>query len=136
VDLEAPDEELRFVVNQAMALPEELSRRRTPRAPANLDATTCAAGAQGRGIVTTLAEGGAFVEGADLLPLGTPLLLAFELGDLPIVAEAKVVHVNEREVSIAPSFPRGMGLEFTRLESEAAEQIAHWVKETLERYRL
>jgi diguanylate cyclase (GGDEF)-like protein len=136
IDLEARDEELRFVLNQAMALPEELSRRRTPRAPANLGVSVTAAGAERRGILTTLSEGGAFVEGADLQPLGTLLLLAFELGDLPIVAEARVVHVNEREGSIAPSFPRGMGLEFTNLEGEAVEQIAHWVKETLERYRL
>jgi hypothetical protein len=133
---DAHDEELRFVVNQAMALPEELRRRRAARAPANLAVSLSVAGVQRQGTLTTLGEGGAFAEQADLLPVGTSVLLGFELGDLPIVAEAHVVHVSEREVSIAPSFPRGMGLEFTRLEAEAAEQIARWVKETLERYRL
>ncbi|MCP3984077.1 MAG: PilZ domain-containing protein, partial [bacterium] len=125
------DSELRFVVNSAMALPYEVARRTTLRAPTSLVTSVSAAGRHAIGNLSSLSEGGAFVELQDLPSRGVAIGLGFTLNDMTIEAEGRVVFVSSRAHAWAPCFPRGVGVEFSEIHPDAKEVIHRYIKERL-----
>jgi len=76
-----------------------------------------------------ISKGGLFIRTDEALPLNTIVFLRFTMpGDTkPIETEGKVVWCNTNKAK--GYFPRGMGIKFLNLNSDAAEKIKLFVDE-------
>jgi diguanylate cyclase (GGDEF)-like protein len=128
------DDELRFVLNSALALPSEVALREGPRAPVNLVASIVLEEQSEIGKIVTLAAGGAFVEMANPPDVGGRFTLGFTLGNEQVEVESRVVYSNAREKSWSVGPVRGASVVFEGLSAEHQAQIRELVKERLARF--
>jgi diguanylate cyclase (GGDEF)-like protein len=128
------DDELRFVLNSALALPSEIALREGPRAPVNLVASIVLEEHSEIGKIVTLAAGGAFVEMANPPDVGGRFTLGFTLGNEQVEVESRVVYSNTREKSWSVGSVRGASVVFEGLSAEHQARIRELVKERLARF--
>ncbi len=127
-------EDVRFIVTTAMVLPSEQWRRKEQRVPANLPVAINGPGGPKLGRLLSLSGGGAFVATDHLPEPGTRLRLGFYLDGDDVELDAEVVHVTPRPAAWTASFPRGIGIAFSDLTPETADEIREWVKRQLDHY--
>jgi Tfp pilus assembly protein PilZ len=125
------ENDLRFVVHAAMALPWEIARRREARAPVQLPVWLHGDETRALGQVISLSAGGGFIELSEPFPVGTHLELELALEDRAVEVEARVIYVNMRNAEWTLSFPRGVGVVFDKLDDEAETVVRALVSERL-----
>jgi hypothetical protein len=128
------DDELRFVLSSALALPSEVALREDPRAPVDLVASIVLGEQSEIGKIATLAAGGAFLEMGNPPDVGGRFTLGFTLGNEQVEVEARVVYSNAREKSWSLGSVRGASVVFEGLSAEHEERIRELVKERLARF--
>lgn len=116
---------LRMALSGAMAaLPEGALSRRFQRFPTTLLGRAFKGDARQDGLVSSLSEGGAFVETPNPFEPGTRITLEIEVGGGTIETEAEVVYNHLAGADAGASSPMGMGVEFRELSEKACGQLA------------
>jgi diguanylate cyclase (GGDEF)-like protein len=130
------DAELRFVVTAAMAFPDELVVRKEPRVPADLTAWLRCGNHREVGVISNLSPIGAFIEVANLPPVGSGVRIEFQVGEARVRTFATVSHVQSgsHDDDHAAWKPRGMGIAFAKLEPDVALALRTLVEERAARY--
>jgi uncharacterized protein (TIGR02266 family) len=104
------------------------NKRRGIRAPFAMKAMICEKDEFVPCQVLNLSEGGVFVMRKNPLPMGkeVDLLLPFQEMESPLEVSGKVAYVVEKAHG---KHPRGMGIQFTRLESGAREKLHQYLED-------
>jgi hypothetical protein len=122
------DSALRTVVSAAMAPQSVGTQRRAPRIPTTLLCRAFIGIHRKDGLVSSLSEGGAFLEMPHPFPVGTRLTLEIELGDGSIVTKAEVRYTHDGD-DARRELASGMGVAFRDLAPEAKERLARFLHE-------
>ena len=137
------ERELRFVLNRALFDPkhgfydsEQPEVRQDLRVPTSLGARILVGEREKAAQVYSLAVGGCFLETQRPTLVGGPLevVLPLPLGEFRV--SGRVVLTNVPGNLVRSNLPRGMGIEFLRLEQGAREAIQHYVRERARAYEL
>jgi hypothetical protein len=137
------ERELRFVLNRALFDPtrgfydsEQPDVRHDLRVPTSLGARILVGEREKSAQVYSLAVGGCFLETQRPTLVGGALdvVLPLPLGEFRVTG--RVVLTNVPGNLVRPNLPRGMGIEFLRLEQGAREAIQHYVRERARAYEL
>ena len=129
------DEELRFLVKCAMALPAEVSERKNVRFPINLMASLRMGTRREVAVISSLSERGAFIEMKELPGVGAQLRVEFDLGNERFRGFARVVY-QQREDSERVYRVPGVGVVFFGCDRDAERLLREVVKECRARYML
>jgi diguanylate cyclase (GGDEF)-like protein len=124
------DAELRYWLNSAMAMPEGIAGRLSPRVPVNLMAWLRLGSRRIVGVISNLSATGAFIELEDPPPLGDSLRIEFELPPARARVFCKVVHLQTAD----GQRNAGIGVAFQWLDAATAEAIRSAVEERAARY--
>lgn len=130
------DAELRFVVNTAVARPEEQALRREPRAPCKAHVWIQAGASRYFGVFYSLSARGGFVEMASPPPKGMQVELEFDVDDRHHRVKAEVIYRNERSEVSARNLPWGMGVVFAEMAEPDETALRIWCAAHARRYRL
>ena len=137
------ERELRFVLNRALFDPtrgfydvEQADVRHDLRVPTSLGARVVVGEREKSAQVYSLAVGGCFLETLRPTLVGGALdvVLPLPLGEFRVTG--RVVLTNVPGNLVRANLPRGMGIEFLRLEQAAREAIGHYVRERAHSYEL
>ena len=121
------DAELRYLVRNAMALPEEIVDRREARVPVDLVAKVKDQTTRAVAVVSSLSVRGAFIELSDPPKIGSQLKLEIDLVHDQFRGFARVVHVEKDE-------PSGIGVTFYGTSRDDDRMLRKAVKEIEARY--
>lgn len=119
---------LRFVVNAALAFPEELAPRSEPRVPVDLLGAFDAHGVVRQAVVYTLSLRGAFLETPEPLPKGSSTRVTLWLPERVVTTRAIALHSNAREDQRAPRWPLGMSVLFGGLAPDAESDLRRLIE--------
>ena len=115
---------LRMALSGAMAaLPEKSSSRRHPRFPTTLLARAFKGIYRQDSLVSSLSEGGAFLETPHPFEPGTRITLEIEVEDGSIVIKAEVLYIHEASDDGQVGHPTGMGVAFDELSGKARARL-------------
>jgi CheY-like chemotaxis protein len=121
------DAELRYLVRNAMALPEEIVDRREARVPVDLVAKIKDQTMRAVAVVSSLSVRGAFIELSDPPAAGSQLKLEIDLVHDQFRGFARVVYVQKDE-------PSGIGVCFYGTSRDDDRMLRKTVKEIEARY--
>jgi hypothetical protein len=137
------ERELRFVLNRALFDPtrgfydsEQADLRHDLRVPTSLGARIVVGEREKSAQVYSLAVGGCFLETPRPTLVGGALDVVLPLPPGEFRVAGRVVLTNVPGNLVRANLPRGMGIEFLRLEQAAREAIGHYVRERAHAYEL
>lgn len=130
------DSALRFVLNTAVSLPEELSPRREARAPCMSFAWIQLGSTRNFGVFYSLSAGGAYVETATPVPKGSLIDLEFQLEKRCYQVRAEVIYRNDAGDTASRNLPPGMGVLFRDISERDETTLRAWCTQRAEQYRL
>ena len=132
----ATDEELRFVVNQALR-PEDASvLRLEQRVPADLPARIVTKNGEKVALIYNLSATGAYVATPRPTLRGGSLQLLFSLPGGEVQLSAQVMWNNVPGNLRRFNAPIGMGLRFTSVADDIQKELMRWVEQRAQAYRL
>ncbi|MBE0501351.1 MAG: TIGR02266 family protein, partial [Desulfuromonadales bacterium] len=122
-------------INQALLISMakkylDIQIRREPRCPAKLKVNYGAENSALTDYTVNLSTGGLFLAAADQLPLGTTLVISFNLPDIqePVQCKAKVVWLNKSDNLVKQDLPPGMGVQFIDMTLSSMDAIRNYIK--------
>ena len=121
------DSALRQIVVTAMASCEGHAERREPRTPTTLLGRVFVGIHRKDVIVSTLSEGGAFLETPTPFEPGTRVTLELELDGGAFIGKAEVVYSRDSEGPRQPEQPCGMGVTFMALGPAAEKRLKEFL---------
>jgi hypothetical protein len=127
------DAELRYIVRCAVALPHEKYERSETRIPVDMTANVRAGDRRYVAVLSSLSSRGAFIELSDLLPIGSPLQIEFEMEHGRFRGFARVVY-QQREEPERGLTTSGIGVVFFGTDRSAEQILRTAVKEREARY--
>lgn len=128
---------LRTALSGAMAaLPEAASTRRCPRFPTTLLGRVFKGIHRRDGVVSSLSEGGAFLETPHPFETGTPVTLEIESEEGSIVTKAEVIYGHEPGGDAPRKHPAGMGLAFGEMAPKMRERLDRTLAEHQRRFEV
>jgi hypothetical protein len=132
----ASDEELRFVVNQALYRGEDGTLRADDRVPADLPARIVTKSGEKVALIYNLSATGAYVATPRPTLRGGSLQLHFTLSGGEVALEAQVMWNNVPGNLRRFNAPIGMGLRFTSVPQDVHGELLRWVEQRAQAYRL
>lgn len=130
------DEELRFVVNQALHRGDASVPRIEQRVPADLPARIVTKNGEKVALIYNLSATGAYVATPRPTLRGGSVQLLFSLPGGEVALDAQVMWNNVPGNLRRFNAPIGMGLRFTGLPSDLQEELMRWVAQRAQAYRL
>ncbi len=126
---------LRMALAGAMsARPEAASSRCHPRFPTRYLGRAFKGVQRQDGLVSSLSEGGAFLETPSPFQPGTPITLEIEVDEGSIVTKAEVLYIHEAGAGAGQA--AGMGVGFGELSSNARARLERTVFENQRRFEV
>jgi hypothetical protein len=132
----ASDEELRFVVNQALHPERTTVLRAEERVPADLPARIVTRNGEKVALIYNLSSTGAYVATPRPTLRGGAVTLLFSLPGGEVELAARVVWNNVPGNLRRYNAPIGMGLRFTEIPGDVQTDLLRWVDERAKAYRL
>jgi hypothetical protein len=132
----ASDEELRFVLNQALHRNETSIPRIEQRVPADLPARIVTKNGEKVALIYNLSATGAYVATPRPTLRGGSVQLLFSLPGGEVVLHAQVMWNNVPGNLRRFNAPIGMGLRFTAVPDDLQEELLRWVEKRAQAYRL
>jgi hypothetical protein len=132
----ASDEELRFVVNQALHRGSHSAPRSEQRVPADLPARIVTRNGEKVALIYNLSATGAYVATPRPTLRGGTVKLLFSLPGGEVVLDAQVMWNNVPGNLRRYNAPVGMGLRFTAVPADVQAEILRWVDQRTRAYRL
>jgi len=132
----ASDEELRFVVNQALHRDSSVVPRIEQRVPADLPARIVTKNGEKVALIYNLSATGAYVATPRPTLRGGSVQLLFSLPGGEVELGAQVMWNNVPGNLRRFNAPIGMGLRFTGVPSDVQEELLRWVDQRAQTYRL
>jgi hypothetical protein len=128
---------LRMAISGAMAaLPEGAGSRRSMRFPTTLLGRAFKGIHRQDALVSSLSDGGAFLETPHPFPPGTRITLEIEAATGTIVTKAEVLYSHNGEGEGGVRHPAGMGVAFGELSEKARAQLEQTLEEHLRRFEI
>lgn len=132
----ATDEELRFVVNQALRSEDSSVPRLEQRVPADLPARIVTKNGEKVALIYNLSATGAYVATPRPTLRGGSLQLLFSLPGGEVQLGAQVMWNNVPGNLRRFNAPIGMGLRFTGMPDELQDELLRWVEQRSQTYLL
>jgi hypothetical protein len=132
----ANDEELRFVVNQALHRGAASVPRMEKRVPADLPARIVTRNGEKVALIYNLSATGAYVATPRPTLRGGTVQLLFSLPGGEVALAAQVMWNNVPGNLRRFNAPIGMGLRFTGVPGDVQKELLHWVDQRAQTYRL
>ncbi|MBN2800974.1 MAG: TIGR02266 family protein [Deltaproteobacteria bacterium] len=96
-------------------------RRRSPRVEITVEVSVTSENNFYTGFTSDVSEGGVFIAGMNMLPIGAPMQFELKLGKGSVLVEGVVRWVREHSDFVEA--PPGMGVEFINLPPAVAQKI-------------
>jgi hypothetical protein len=132
----ASDEELRFVLNQALHGGEVTVLRAEQRVPADLPARIVTKNGEKVALIYNLSASGAYVATPRPTLRGGTVQLLFSLPGGEVMLDAQVMWNNVPGNLRRFNAPIGMGLRFTGVPGDVQQELLRWVDQRAQSYRL
>lgn len=132
----ANDEELRFVVNQALHRGTTSVPRAEQRVPADLPARIVTRNGEKVALIYNLSTTGAYVATPRPTLRGGAVKLLFSLPGGEVALDARVVWNNVPGNLRRFNAPIGMGLRFTQVTADLHAELVSWTAQRAQAYRL
>jgi len=132
----ASDEELRFVVNQALHRNGASVPRIEQRVPADLPARIVTKNGEKVALIYNLSATGAYVATPRPTLRGGSVQLLFSLPGGEVMLAAQVMWNNVPGNLRRFNAPIGMGLRFTSVPGDVQDELLRWVEQRAQAYRL
>jgi hypothetical protein len=126
--------EIRCVLSLALSHGDRTETRRDPRVPLHLPVEVTTSERSFRADLMDLSANGGYVASRSPLKPGTPLSLAFALGEKAIALKAEVRWRTALDGGFAGWLEAGMGVEFSQLTYETRTTQRRYVDEVLGRF--
>jgi hypothetical protein len=132
----ASDEELRFVLNQALHRQDASIPRVEQRVPADLPARIVTKNGEKVALIYNLSATGAYVATPRPTLRGGSVQLLFSLPGGEVMLGAQVMWNNVPGNLRRFNAPIGMGLRFTAVPGDVHQELLRWVEQRAQAYRL
>ena len=117
-----------------MASNQGQAERRTPRTPTTLLGRVFFGIHRKDVVVSSLSEGGAFLETPAPYPPATRITLELDLDGGAFIAKAEVIYSRDAEGSRPPAEPNGMGVSFLGLGPAAEKRLKEFLAKPENRF--